>query len=40
MCKNLRDIVQVMRRAGEGDQECDDPDWMIRVCPTCDRASL
>jgi hypothetical protein len=37
MCGAKRIIVRVMRRAGEGDQQQDDPDYAIRVCETCDR---
>lgn len=36
-CGTKRDIVRVTRRAGEGDQQTDDPDWAIRICPRCDR---
>lgn len=37
VCNGPRQIVRVMRRAGEGDQKEDDPDYAIRICPQCDR---
>jgi hypothetical protein len=36
LCGELRRIVRVMRRVGEGDQGYDDPDYAIRICDTCD----
>jgi len=36
LCQRRRRIVRVMRRAGEGDQKQDDPDWAIRICDFCD----
>lgn len=38
LCGSPRRIVRVMRRAGEGDQAQDDPDYAIRFCDTCDTA--
>ena len=39
ICGAVRQVIRVMRRIGEGEQQHDDPDWAIRVCPTCDKAS-
>lgn len=36
LCGKLRRIIRVMRRAGEGNQGYDDPDYAIRICDTCD----
>jgi hypothetical protein len=38
LCGTKRRMVRVLRRAGEGDQAYDDPDWAVRICTACDTA--